>query len=320
MFSKRKKKIFLWILPGIGLLAGVWELGDFVYSRMVQNAVRRFESSIDRDEQGVQTGARSYTLAGNDTALLLVHGFNDTPRTFERMAPALHRQGFTVRAIRLPGFGVPVDQMHQCTCEQWVQTLLDNAHELRDQKKQVIVVGHSLGGAVTLGAITRSPELFDAAVLLAPAVDVANNRSPLLPTRVWRRLGDLLLQFSNVYQSPYDRNDCRDPEYRNPEYKYPFSTRNIVQQTFRLMDQNLPAAESIKMPVLMILSRDDRVTDWVAAEKYFGRIGSADKQLKFYDESGHALAVDYDWHNITADILEFAHSRYGHPSAENGDE
>ena len=75
------------------------------------------------------------------------------------------------------------------------------------------------------------------------------------------------------------------------------------------MDQNLPAAESINMPLLMILTRDDQVTDWVAAEKYFGRIGSADKQIKFYDRSGHALTVDYDWQNVTNDIIEFSRAR-----------
>lgn len=304
---KRKKKIILWIL-GLCLLVGIWVLGDYVYSKIVDRAVATWELTIQRDADGVQTSARSYSLPEGETVLLLIHGFNDTPQTFELMAPVLHQQGFAIRAVRLPGFGVTVEQMHDCTCEQWVETVLTEARELRREYSKVLIVGHSLGGAVTIGALIKAPDLFDGAVLLAPVLDVANHRSPVLPTRFWRRLGDFLLRFSTVYQSPYDRNDCRDPDYRNPKYKSSFSTRNIVQQTFRLMDQNQPAAERIALPVLMILSRDDQVTDWVAAEQYFERLGSNVKQLRFYDNSGHSLTVDYDWKNVTSNIVEFAGS------------
>ena len=314
---KRNKTIIFW-LAVIGLLLGIWVLGDFVHAQIIQRAFQRFDAGIERDAAGVQIDAQAYSLPGSDTALLLVHGFNDTPRTFERLAPGLHAAGFSIRAVRLPGFGVPVEQMHSCTCQDWVQTVLDESRTLRESHSHIVVVGHSLGGAVALGAIIQQPEQFDAAVLLAPAIDVANHRSPLLPTRFWRRLGDLFLYFSKVYLSPYDRNDCRDPQYRNPPYKSPFSTRNIVQQTFRLMDRIQPQAESLQLPLLMVLSREDRVTDWVAAERFYDRLGSRCKKLRFYDTSGHALTVDRDYQTITADIIEFVQSLQSLQSQKTG--
>jgi esterase/lipase len=50
------------------------------------------------------------------------------------------------------------------------------------------------------------------------------------------------------------------------------------------------------------------VTDWVAAERYYERLGSRCKKLRFYDTSGHALTVDRDYQQITADIIEFVQS------------
>lgn len=303
MFQNRKKtKIAIICLLA---LVGIWVLGDFIYSRVVASAVRKWEKTIQRDEDGVQVGTRSWALPGKETALLLVHGFNDTPRTFNRMGPLLNEHGHTVRAVRLPGFGVHVREMNDCTGKQWVDKVVAEARELRTTHSRVIVVGHSLGGAVTISSILANPELFDGAVLLAPAVDVADERSPLLPVRFWQALGDRLLMFSTVYQTPYNRNDCRDPEFQNPPEKPPFSTRNIVQQTFRLMDQNKNQAPNIKMPLLMILSRDDQVVDWKASQGWFEQLGSNIKQIEHYDKSGHALTVDYDWKNVTQNIIDF---------------
>ena len=71
------------------------------------------------------------------------------------------------------------------------------------------------------------------------------------------------------------------------------------------MDENQLAANSIRTPVLMVLSRNDQVTDWSQAEQYFSRLGSVDKELIFYDDSGHALTVDVDRENIANDIIQF---------------
>jgi carboxylesterase len=305
-----------WIL-GFCLIAAIWVLGDLTYASMVSRAARRWEATVERDAHGVQLDARPITLAGGDTAILLVHGFNDIPRTFERMAPALHQSGFTVRAVRLQGFGVPAEQMHDCTWEQWVQLVVGELAVLRKNHSRVVLTGHSLGGAVALAAVRETPELVDGLALMAPAIEVSNQRSPLLPTRFWRALGDRLLWFSTIYQSPYDRNDCSDPQYRNPSWKSPFSSRNIVQQTFGLMDHNRHVAAAIYLPVLMFLSRNDQVTDWQAAERYFNRLGSRQKQLRFYDTSGHAMTVDQDWQSITGDLVEFVRQLEGDRATGN---
>ncbi len=306
-------KILKRFLVSIALLALVWLLGDYANSEIVMRSVERWEATVDRDDVGVQVGSQGESLRGNDTLFLLVHGYNDTPQTFDLMAPALNARGYSVRSMLLPGFGVPVDQMNDCTYEDWVHAVSELTLAYRqlgdidsaNKYSHIVVVGHSLGGAVAIQAMARSPDLFDAAILLAPAIDVSNKRSPVLPTRFWQKVGQYLLPYSTVYESPFDCNDCRDPEHRNPKYKSPFSTRNIVTQAFRLMDQNRPVAESLNKPLLMVLSRDDQVTDWAAAEAWFERWGTPDKILKFYDTSGHAMTVDHDWQSITNDIVQF---------------
>lgn len=301
-FTRRLRRLSRW---GIPLFIVIWITGDYVNSRIVASHVAKWESSIQRNSNGVQVGAESKTIAGGPVALLLVHGFNDTPMAWQKMGASLVASGFTIRMIRLPGFGVPVDRMNECKWSDWTESVREEATALRQSHEKVFIVGHSLGGAVTIGAILDQPDLGDGVALLAPAVDVSNYRSPLLPTRYWQTIGHWLFLFTTIYESPYDRNDARDPAVRNPAGKPPFSTRNIVQQSIGLMDHNRYRAGEIRMPMLMVLTRDDRVVDWTAAERFYEATGSSFKRICFFDTSGHALTLDHDWPAVTQQIVDF---------------
>lgn len=301
--SKRGKRILLAVLLLVPLL---WIGGDYLYSRLVAGHVAKWEASLQRNPLGIQLGAASRTLPGDsETALVLVHGFNDTPQAFERMAPALQESGLTVRLVRLPGFGVPLPEMRECTRSQWIEAVLRETTALQKDHSRVILAGHSLGAAVVIAAVLRDPAAADGLVLLAPAIDVSSRRSPLMPTRAWHSLADRLLIFSDVLISPFDKNDARDPAVRNPAYKPSFSTRNVIRQTLQLMAENRDQASGIHLPLLMFVSRTDQVVDWVAAERFFEATASPVRELVFLDDSGHALNVDRDWPTVVSEMVQF---------------
>jgi alpha-beta hydrolase superfamily lysophospholipase len=56
--------------------------------------------------QGIIPGAEPIRIAGSpDDAVLLLHGFGDTPRTLAYLARALADAGYTVYVPLLPGHG-----------------------------------------------------------------------------------------------------------------------------------------------------------------------------------------------------------------------
>lgn len=284
----------------------LWLTGDFVYSLVTASRLLARESQIQRGSDGVQIGCEARTLAGGPIGLLLVHGFNDSPRAFRKIAPVLNQQGFTVRLVRLPGFAEPVANAEKYHCEDWIDEVVRVATDMRKSCERIVLAGHSLGGAVAIASVLGSPETFDGLILIAPALDVSNDRSPILPARWWQAVGQRLFLFTRYYESPFDRNDARDPAERNPEYKSPFSPRSHTIESFRLMDSIRPRAAEIGLPVLMILTRDDRVVDWLAAERFFYRMRSGYREIRFFDTSGHALTVDYDWRKVTSAMGDFA--------------
>ena len=65
----------------------------------------------------------------------------------------------------------------------------------------------------------------------------------------------------------------------------------------------------IKLPVLMLLAGQDKMISAEAAESYFKKIRSKDKELKWYLEMYHALYVDKDREKVFKDIIDWMNKR-----------
>jgi esterase/lipase len=298
---RKRTKIALLVLCG---LVGVWLLGDLTYSSIVARRIKNWEASVVRDRDGVEQGCGAYTIGSGETAVLLIHGINDSPYCYHRMAPRLAEEGFTCRVMRLPGFAQPIDRYARATKQQWLAAVKREIRALRQDHRRVAIVAHSLGGAVTIACLLEDPKAVDAVVLLAPAVDVSNLRSPLLSTRTWHEIGSHLLWFTKVTSSPFP-NDCRDVAQGEYPGRTAFMPIAIAEQTFQLIDNNRGRAAEFKTPLMMVLAKDDQVIDWQAAERFYQQASVQDKLLYFAKESGHAIPVDFGWQDLTREIAAF---------------
>ncbi len=282
-----------------------WLCGDLIYSRVVAYRRSQWERSIKRDADGVREGCREYTLGDGQTALLFVHGFNDSPMMFRKMANALAGEGFTCRAMRLPGFAEPSEQYALSTRADWLAAVREEVQALRKTHDRVYIIGHSLGGAISIAFVCETPDAVDGAVLIAPAVDVSNARSPLLPVRFWHAILSRLLIFTRVVQSrqPVDAHDPAALDYQGRD---PFIPRTVLGELFRLLDENRDRAGELRVPLMMALTKEDQVVDWQAAKQFYDDVASPDKRLRYMDNAGHAIPIDYGWEDLSQEIAEFA--------------
>ena len=299
---RRRMKLMLRVVMAV---VAVWLAGDFIYSRIVARRLDRWEASVARSSQGVAEGAAARTIGSGQTALLLVHGINASPGCFYKMAPALADEGFTCRVMRLPGFAEPIERYAEATKEQWLSAVKSELDDLKARHERVVIVAHSLGGAVAISHLLAHPESVDAAVLLAPAVEVSNRRSPLLPTRAWHEIGRRILWFTTITESPF-ADGCHDPAGCGFPGKTAYTPTSIAQETFELIDANRSRAGELGMPLLMVLASDDPVIDVAAAKEFFSRAPHGDNQLLTVPDSGHMLPVDRDWATIVKAIARFS--------------
>jgi carboxylesterase len=284
----------------------LWVGADLTYSLLMKRGYARWEAGIERDPDGVREGCREYTLGEGDTAILLVHGFADSPALYQRMAPALSEQGFTCRVMRLPQFARPMHHYRRTDGAQWREAVRAELLELRQHHARVVVVAHSLGAAVAVDCLADSPEAADAVVLLAPLMEVCNRHSPVLSARAWHWLLDHALFFTDhvsLLLLPQIQDDKALPLIKTDQYV----PRIVFRELMRLIERNRYRAGTFHVPLFVALGQHDEIVDNEAAERFYRDCAASTKRLRYVAEAAHVLPLDFGWQALTEDLVNFIH-------------
>ncbi len=292
------------------LLPLIWVGGDFVYARVVARRAEKWEASIQRGADGIRAGCEAFDAGDGDRALLLVHGFGDSPAIFRTMAPALAGRGFACRAMRLPGAAEPLRTAARVKHGDWVRAIGDELAALRAKHRDVWVVGHSLGGTLAAECLAANPGAADGLVLIAPLIRVSGRRSPVLPAKTWFLVCDNLLFFTRVVED-YLPLDARSEEARAYRFDDHFFPSETYREMFRAVALVRDCPPRLRGPLLMILAPDDQVTDIRASERFFDQCASAPKERVRIQPSGHVIPIDFGWSNATDAIVRFVDGASG---------
>jgi esterase/lipase len=279
--------------------------GDLLYSILVKRSYALAENDIKRDADGVRDGWREYTVGKGETALLMIHGFANSPVMFKRMAPALADKGYTCEVMRLPGSGEPFEAADRVTADDCVRAVRTRLEALGKSHKRVVVVAHSMGAAVAVACLTERPDLADGLALLAPMIEVSSRRSPLLSPEAWSRILDRALLFTDRFWMPL-APDMNDPEGALIIQGERFMPKSSSRVLFDLIGRNRGRATSFRMPLLMLLAPDDPVIDNAAARRFFDDCPGEPKRLHVLERSNHNLPLDYDWAEAVDEVSRFA--------------
>ena len=300
-----KKWIFYLATPLL-----LFYLGDGIHALYVARSASHWETEVERDPQGVLIGCEAYLIAAEgeatqDTALLLLHGINASPRHYDKIAPELVKLGYSCRAMRLPGFAEPLETYEKTTSQSWIEAVHSELEQLREKHDRVGLVAHSLGGAVAISSLLDKPDAANFVVLLGPAIKVSDQRAPLLSTRAWHEFATHTFLFTDMLYSPFGM-DVRDPEINDWPGRTPFTPIQVVEELYGLMDANKTRATEFHTPALMVLSQKDRFIDTPACQSYYQAMQSTPKSLQILKQSGHAIPVDLDWQEVVGAIDQFA--------------
>jgi len=113
--------------------------------------------------KGLEFHYTEYPGKGKDVVLL--HGFGSSTYTWEEVAPLLNKEGYHVWALDLKGFGwseKPLDSRYN------IEALMEDVDDWMDVMKltDVVMVGNSMGGAITAVLSKTHPERVSSMVLI----------------------------------------------------------------------------------------------------------------------------------------------------------
>lgn len=247
---------------------------------------------------GVIVGASPIDLpADGNRAVLMLHGFGDTPQTMAYLATHIQSQGWSVRVPLLPGHGRTLTEFAASRSDEWIQFAREELAAMCERYEVVAVVGQSMGGSLATILAAESPNV-QALVLLAPYLS--------MPTRL-RRAASMHHLLGSVM--PFLRGggerSIRDPSEVAKNLAYGYTTPRLVFELGRVVDRAREAAARVTVPVLVVQSRQDNRIPPEAAERAFALFGAKERRLMWTEGNGHIISVDYGRQAIFAAVSDW---------------
>jgi len=238
-----------------------------------------------------------FRMRGGVRGCLLIHGFAGTPPEMRGLGEFLAAGGYDVMGPLLAGHGLTPEAMAATRWPDWVRSAEEALAALRRDCEDVFVCGQSLGATLALHLAATHPEVKGVITMGAMA-------SPAY-FRDWRIKIIRGLKYAVRWHVPGDEPDLGDPTAVRLLHSYarrPTVCIESLMHLLRVVDRELP---QVRVPALIMHGRGDRTVDVGNAPHILERIGSPDKQLIWFERSGHAITVDLEHDLLFATVLNW---------------
>jgi len=229
--------------------------------------------------------AEPFLLPGNDTACLLIHGFTGTPKEMRWMGEYLHQKGYTCLGIRLAGHATDPEDMIRSNWTDWTASVEDGYHLLRGLADRIFLVGLSMGGILSLLMSAR----LEVKGVIAMSTPYKLPDDPRLRHIEW--ISKIVAYMPKSEEEPgagwFDKQAFKD------HVSYPQNPVRSIGELNKLLGEMRAALPNIRVPVLLMHSKDDNYVLPENMEMIFADLKNASDRTKLYiTGSGHVVTRD----------------------------
>ena len=244
---------------------------------------------------------------------LLVHGFPGSPAEMRGIATVLEQRGWSTHGILLPGFGPQIEQITEKTHADWENAVKQALNDLQQDYETVILVGNSMGGALSIQAAANHP--IDGLVLFAPFWTVNNilwNALPVLKYIVPRFKPFQLFEpdFDDPEFQKGTRNFLPNADFNDPEFQRQTKELEIRTDVFaQIRNVGVTAyklAPQVNVPTFVVQGTNDELVTPDNTKKLIRRFSAPyeyieiDGQHNLLDNNGND-----DWNYVVEHLQTF---------------
>lgn len=193
---------------------------------------------------------------GNKRVVLCLHGFTGYPGEMAYPARRLSESGWDVRVPRLSGHGTCGDDFRNSSVRGWRRQIADEWLNLSSIYDEVCVLGHSMGGLLSLDLASRYP--VSRLAVMAPAIGIRKPGLAFLEPISWffeRKPYPWKADPSYIF---FDDRDPDDDEYLGAEYWSWIWLRPLVD-LLKLQKTTEKHLKNISGPLLALFGENDIV-------------------------------------------------------------
>ena len=246
-----------------------------------------------KGKKDVEIFWQSWTPVKTKAVVVIVHGLGEHSGRYAHVAEALTAVDCAVYAVDHRGHGksggprVFVDRFANVVDD------IDHVVELarREQpRKPVFLLGHSMGGALSLSYTLKNPGKLFALILSGPAVALDGAPPMMKPiakilSTFAPKLGMFAVDPSLVSRDPQAVADyAADP--LNAHGKVPARTLGEIVNFVEILPAALPL---LQLPLLVMHGEQDKLAGVAGSKMVVQRATSKDKTLKVYPELYHEI-------------------------------
>ncbi len=239
--------------------------------------------------------------------LLVVHGFAEHSGRYMNLVNRFVPKGYAVYAADHQGHGRSEGtQAYVERFEEYTDTL-EQFREIVHQAqkdKPLFLIGHSMGGLIgALHLLSRQGE-FRGAILSGPGVKAPDNISKAtifvgkIISAVWPRLGMIKLEEDAVSRDPAVLKAYKE----DPLVFHGKITARLGAEMLKAMGKIEAEARKIKLPMLILQGKADRLVDPSGAQMLLESVSSVDKQAIFYDGLYHEVFNEPEHYIVLSDV------------------
>lgn len=232
--------------------------------------------------------------------IVLVHGLAEHSGRYERTGQLLAKAGYYVRSFDLVGAGGSGGRRWHV--DDWSQYHDQVQHHLewaRSQGGPVVLMGHSLGGAISLGYLLSERPQPDLAVLSAPAMTGG---------AAWQKAAaPILAKVAPTATLPNPikgEHLSRDPKVAEAYFADPLvitkSTIGFGAELFEEMDRLNAELDKLSVPTLVFHGGDDQIVPTSSSEP-LGDLDLCDR--KVYEGLRHETLNEPEGPKVIGDIV-----------------
>lgn len=235
-----------------------------------------------------------FTFKAGKRAVLLLHGFTGHSADVRMVGRFLEKHGYTSHAPIYRGHGTSPEELLKTTPSEWWEDVLEGYNYLVDEGyEEISVVGLSFGGVLGL-KLAYSSKVKAIIPMCTPAF--YDNEKELTSG-----FKDFARQFKQF--------ERKDEETIAAEVAALFPEKsNTFKEIGQFITEVRSQIDTIYAPTFVVQATNDEMINPESANYIYEHVEAIQKDIKWYEESGHVITLDKERDQLHEDILTFLQS------------
>lgn len=269
-------------------------------------------SSTLRTPDGLSLAGRHHIPADPRARIVLLHGYAEHAGRYAEVIAALTGAGYECHTLDLRGHGRSEGvRGHVLRFEEYLDDVDLFLESLPGTALPRFLIGHSLGGLISLSYVLRRPAGFGALAVsspfLLPAMPVPWLKEALATAA--SHLAPTLLIDSEIDARWLSHDPAVVEEYVADPMVFKTVNPRWFFEVRKAQDEILERAGEIRLPALFLLGGADPIAQPGRGREVFERLGSADKRLRVYDDLFHEVLNEVERARVLRDLLDWLDER-----------